>query len=213
MNATGRAIGAAVLSGLVLVSSSAPAVAKDRKSRKGAPKAHKDVRKPAVARHVRPAPRPSRPVVVAPRRPGTITVGRRDGKFRLSIGVGQTTRRQWVSGRFETRVEQVCVEPGHYESHTQTVEVSPAHFEVRPAEPVEEILYDSHGNAHKVVVDSGRTEKVWVPARYETRQVKVWVPPRYETRTTRIWVPGRWVITPIHRPARLGLNLGALLRF
>ena len=130
---------------------------------------------------------------------------RRSGGNRVTLSIGRvnsyssTTRRRWVSGRYETRIEQVLVESGHYEWRTERVQVSPGHYEMHYTLPVEEITYDSNGNAHKVVVKPGGTEKVWIPARYEERKVKIWVPARYESRRVRVWVPGCWVSERVGR--------------
>ena len=154
-----------------------------------------------------------RPVVVTGRGGPLIQLGRRDDKSRVIVGVnlgGPQPHRRWVPGRYVTRTEQILLEPGRYEWRWQQVEVEPAHYETRHVPAVEEILYDSQGNPHRIVIESGRTEKVWVPARYELRRVKVWVPPRYGIRETRVWVPGHWVYRPRPQP---GLRLGAVIRF
>ena len=132
----------------------------------------------------------------------------------FSIGGGKsyspTTHRQWVSGRYETRTEQVLVEPGHYEWRIERVQVSPGHYEMRYTLPVEKTVYDYNGNACKVVVKPGCTKKVWIPARYEERKVKIWVPACYESRRVRVWVPGCWVSKTVSTPCRSRSNSGVL---
>ena len=162
-------------------------------------------------------PRRSRPRSV----PARTRSGRRDRGSRhgltLSVGLGQafgnTSSRRWVPGHNQTRTEQVLVEPGHHEWHEQSVLVEPGHYEMHHIPAVEKIIRDSRGRAHKVVTRPACTEKVWVPAQYEMRQVKIYVPARYETRQVRVWVPGYWVSQPVRSPVRSYLNLGALFNF
>ena len=134
----------------------------------------------------------------------------------VSFNLGPSTyvpQRRWVAGYYVTRTETVLVEPGHHEWREERVEVEPAHWETRQTPAVEEILYDSQGRPHTVVTTPGRIEKVWVPARYEIRQVKVWIPPRYETREVRVWVPGHWVTSTVCVGTSAGLRIGAAIKF
>lgn len=64
-------------------------------------------------------------------------------------------------GHFETRTQQVLVEPARTERR-----LVPAQFETRR---------DRHGHLVRVEVRPARWETYTVPARYETREVKVWV--------------------------------------
>ncbi len=76
--------------------------------------------------------------------------------------------KRWVGRHYEYRTERICVEPGRYER--------------RYVRAVVETRYDPCGRPYTVVIEPACYKKVWVPARYVTRQVKV-------------WVPGQWVLT------------------
>jgi len=138
--------------------------------------------------------------------------------------------RRWVFGRYVTYSYEVCLDSGHYEWQTQWVEVEPAHYEMRYVPPAEDVLFDDQGNAYKlpplgvllhdskgntykVVLEPVFTEKVWVPARFEARQVQVWVPGRYETRHSRAWIPGYWMGGPYWLSGRGGVSLAAAFKF
>ncbi len=144
----------------------------------------------------------------------------KDSRHGLTLSVdlgrlflGNTSARRWVRGQYQTRTEQVLVEPSHYEWRKQQVLVEPGHYETRTLPAAEKIRRNSRPKAQKVVVKPARTRKVWIPARYEMRKVKVYVPPRYETRQIRVWIPGHWVSQPVRAPARSWLNLGAVFNF
>ena len=145
----------------------------------------------------------------------------RHGGSRFGIGFGFGTRfysgsyQRWVPGWFETRIEQVLVEPAHYEWQRKRVQVEPGRYEVREVPPVEETRRDADGKAFTVIVEPARTETVWIPPRYEERKVNVWVADRYEQQETRVWIPGRWVTESSYRPGRSGswLSLGGIFRF
>lgn len=115
----------------------------------------------------------------------------------LRVGIGFSNsycnHRQWVTGRWISRTERVLVEPGHSQWQDEKVLLKPGHWEQKYVAAVEETVYDSRGQAHSVVVESGGMKKVWVPAEYQTRRVKVWIADRYETKEVRQWVPGYWV--------------------
>ena len=148
---------------------------------------------------------------------GTIvSFGRSDGRTRFSVNLGGSSRttRRWIPATYETRIQNVLVEAGHHEWRTEQVVVEAGRYETRYVPAVEQVLYDSSGNAHRVITSPSRVEKVWVPAEYETRRVQVYVPPRYETRQVRVMVPGRWVAETVRTtPRRSGLNLSALFSF
>jgi len=100
-----------------------------------------------------------------------------------------------IGGFFAPRpaVERTWV-PGHYETRTERVLVEPAHYETRRVREVTETRYDYYGKPYTVLVRPARVERVWVPARYETRCVRVWVPGHYvETRVATPPLP-RWHI-------------------
>ena len=168
---------------------------------------------------VRPTP-PRRVVVVRPpHRPlprigANVVIGGHDFGNRIEFGLDHGRDCHWVAGRYITRIESVLVEAGHYEVRTERVLVEPGHFEFRLSDQVEEIVYDSQGNAHKVIVTPGRQEKVWVPGRYEVRRTQVWVPDRYASREVRVWEAGHWICPPGgHSAHGGGLNLRAIFRF
>lgn len=146
-----------------------------------------------------------------------ISFGKSDGSTRFSINLGggssQTTRR-WIPATYETRIQRVLVEAGHHEWRTEQVCIEPGRYETRYVPAVEQVLYDTSGNAHRVITSPSRLEKVWVPPIYQTRRVQVWVPPRYETRQVHVMIPGRWVTETVRTsPRGSGLNISALLRF
>ena len=137
----------------------------------------------------------------------------RDSGLTLSIDLGtifnnHTPNRQWVPGHYEIRTEQVLVEPGHYEWQLQSVLVEPGHYEIVIVRPASREARNSRAPITPV-----RTQKVWVPDRYEMRKIRIYVPDRYETRQVRVWVPGYWVSQPVSQPARTRLNLGAIFNF
>ena len=78
--------------------------------------------------------------------------------------------RVWVPGHYETRTAQLLIEPGHYT--------------YRDVPPVYETRY-RHGRPVRVLVREGYRERIWAPARYETRHTQVWVPGYWKTVTTR----------------------------
>ncbi len=203
-----RMLGVALLSAAVILASSSPAAAKSKKSSKKSAEAPRRV---ARSRTVN-----TRAMPHNLRGGGTIvSFGSSNGKTRFSVNLGssnQTTRR-WIPATYETRIQRVLVEAGHHEWRTEQVVVQPGRYETRYVPAVEQVLYDSSGNAHRVITSPSRVEKVWVPAKYGTRRVQVYVPPRYETRQVRVMVPGRWVTETVRTPNRSGLNLSALLRF
>ncbi len=148
----------------------------------------------------------------------------------ISFGLGSRTHERRVPGHYETHTERVLVEPGHYERQTQRVLVEPGRYEVRHIPAVYNNRRGGQGKKYKtpagagtrrggrgkknqVMIRPSRTEKVWVPPRYEKRKVKVWVPDRYEIREVKVWVPGYWVNRPARSPGRFWLNLGGLFRF
>ena len=142
-----------------------------------------------------------------------------DGRSRLGIGFGfgsyfyPATYSRWIPGYYQIRSEEVLVEPGHYEWQIQQVQVEPGRYEVRQIPAVEETRRDEQGKEYKVVIQPARTETVWIPARYEQREVKVWIADRYETRQVQVWIPGYWVSEPAYGPSRSWLNLGGAFRF
>ncbi len=141
----------------------------------------------------------------------------RDDSFTLGFGWHSpsyySSTKHWVSGHYETRTERVLVEPAHYEFQTQRILVEPAHYEYRQIPAVKKIVSNKRGKLRKVIVVPARTEKTWVPDRYETREVKIWVPAQYETHQVRVWVPGYWVSRRVQTPSRSWLNLGGVFRF
>ncbi len=162
-----------------------------------------------------------RPVVVvkAPRRPArslprigaNVRFGGHDKSW-VRFGLDHRSRYTWIAPCYVTRTERVLVDPGHYEWRTEPVLIEPGHFEPQHVGPTEEIIYDSQGNPHKVIVTPTGREKVWVEARYETRRRKVWVPDLYELREVRVRQPGRWVSSS--RPGHSsGFSLSALFKF
>ena len=238
-----RTLGIVLLSAAVLLSSQAPALAKSKKSRKRSAEAVAKARRKAADAQRKAANAQRKAAeerAKAWRRVGRgrtahrgvtvvrsgyrsvwdggriISFGTSKGRTRVTISLGGGSRqkaRRWIPGRYETRIQQVCVQAGRYERRIERVCVEPGRYETRYVSAVEEVLYDSSGNPHRVVVHAGRAEKVWVPPRYELREVKVWVPPRYELRQVRVLVPGHWVTETVSTPRRSGLNLSALLRF
>lgn len=236
-----RMLGVALLSAAVILASQSPAAAKSKRSSKSSTKAQRRaadakrkaaeaVRKAAEAQRKAAEERArawrrvgrsrtvhTRTMHRSRRDGGTIiSFGSSDGRTRFSVNLGggsyQTIRR-WIPATYETRIQRVLVEPGHHEWRTELVCVEPGRYETRYVPAVEEVLYDSRGNAHRIIVTPSRVEKVWVPAKYETRRVQVWVPPRYETRQVRVLVPGRWVTETVRTTRRSGLNLSALFSF
>ena len=145
--------------------------------------------------------------------------GHHDSRSRLGISFGfgsyfyPTTYSRWVPGYYQIRTEEVLVEPAHYEWQTQQVQVEPGRYEVRHIPAVDEIRRDEQGKEYKVVIQPARTETVWIPPRYEQREVKVWVADRYETRQMQVCIPGYWVSEPAYGPSRSWLNLGGAFRF
>ena len=137
----------------------------------------------------------------------------------LSIGFGfsnriySTSYRRWVPGYYQTRTEQILVEPSHYEWQSHQVEVAPARYEVRSTPAVEKTVRDENGKQYTVIVEPARTETVYIPPKYEQRRIKVWIPDRYETRQIQIWIPGYWVSEPAYPPSRFRLNIGGVFRF
>lgn len=150
----------------------------------------------------------------AGRRRGRSRYGYR-GRSSFGIGFGFSDRyyytdsRYWVSGHYETRTEQVLVEPAHYETQTQYVQVEPERIEIRQVPAVTRTLQDKDGKSHTVIVQPARTEKVVIPPKFEERQVEVLVPDRYEANEIRTWIPGYWVSSP----SRLRFSIGGRFRF
>ena len=204
MNATKTisvALGVVFLSATVILSTPGSALAAERRS-------PKSISRPAA----RPGP-VSRPL--PDRRDQDrrgIDVGRGKSHVEIRIGAPIVPLRQWVPGHYETRYEQVCVEPAHYEWRFEQVCVEPAHYETRYIPAVEETLYDRDGRPRRVVVEPAREERVYVQARYETRQVRVWVQARYETRAVLVHVPGYWMSGPAVRTFG-GITIGGIIRF
>ncbi len=124
-----------------------------------------------------------------------------------SLGITQRV----VQGHYETRTEQVLVEPGHYEIRTEQVLVEAGHWETRYIPAVEQTVRDSRGRYLTVVIAPARTEQYWCPPRYETRSIKVWVPARYEIRTVQVWVSGYGGAKTSQ--TRTGFSLLGLLRW
>jgi len=134
------------------------------------------------------------------------------GGFSVKIGPSRpVTVQRWVGGRYETRTEQVLVEPGHYVTRTEQVLVEPGRWEERCIPAVEEIRRDHRGRTYRVIVVPARTVRVWIEPCYQTRTIRVWCPPRYGTRTVGVWVPGCYVTEAA--PWRSGVSLGALFRW
>ena len=228
-----RMLGVALLSAAVILASQSPAAAKSRKSsrsstkpqRKGADTRRRaaDVRRRAAdvrakaGRRIAPTRTVNtRPMVRNPRNRGKIvSFGKSAGRTRISVNLGGATRttRRRIPATYVTRIQNVLVQAGHHEWRTVQVVVKPGRYETRYVPAVERVLYDSSGNAHRVIISPSRVEKVWVPPTYEMRRVRVWVPPRYETRQVRVLVPGRWVTATVRTPGRFGLNLSALFGF
>jgi len=235
-----RMLGAACLSAAVILASQSSAVAKSKRPsrdsaearrkaagarrkvtdprRKAAEALRKVANKQAEARRRigRPRTVKARPTQRNGRDCGrTVSLGRSDSGIRFSINLGGATRttRRWIPATYETRIEKVLVEAGHYEWRTEQVVVQPGRYETRHVPAVEQVLYDSNGNAHRVIVRPAGVEKVWVPPTCETRRVRVWVPPRYEMRQVRVLIPRRCVTQTVRTPSRSGLNLSALFGF
>ena len=138
--------------------------------------------------------------------------------FGLSFGFSDnyysTSSRQWVPGQHQTQTEQVLVEPAHHELQTRQVQVEPERYEVRQIPAVQETRYDEQGKPYQVVIKPAHTETVWIPPKYEQREVKVWVPDRYETRQTQVWVPGQWVYNSAYAPGpSSSIRIGGRIRF
>ena len=225
-----RMLGVALLSAAVILASQSPAAARGKKSSKRSTKAERRAaealrevaeERAKAWRRVGRGRGDHRGLGLRRGRDGrhgrglTFSFGKSDGRTRFSVNLGgstQTTRR-WIPATYETHIQRVLVEAGHHEWRIEQVCVAPGRYETRYVPAVQEVLYDSRGNAHRIIVTPSRVEKVWVPPTYETRRVKVWVPPRYETRQVRVLVPGRWVTETVRTPHRSGLNLSALLRF
>ena len=131
----------------------------------------------------------------------------------VSFGLESQTHRRWVPGHTEIRRERVLVERGHYEKQTQRVLVEPGHYEVRHIPAEHKNRRGQRGKNHKDITRRTRTERVWVPARYEKRKVKVWVPDRYEIRRVKVRIPGHWVTEPMRSGGGFRINLGGLFRF
>jgi hypothetical protein len=70
--------------------------------------------------------------------------------------------------------------PGHYETRTEDVLVEPAHEERQWVPPVYQERFEHGRHCRLVVVREGYYECIRVPARYECRTVRVWVPGHYE---------------------------------
>ena len=221
-----RMLGVALLSAAVILASQSPAAAKSRKPSKSSTKPQRtgadtrrraaDVRAKAGRRIAPTRTVNTRPMVRNPRNRGKIvSFGKSAGRTRISVNLGGATRttRRRIPATYVTRIQNVLVQAGHHEWRTVQVVVKPGRYETRYVPAVERVLYDSSGNAHRVITSPGRVEKVWVPPTYEMRRVRVWVPPRYETRQVRVLVPGRWVTETVRTPRRFGLNLSALFGF
>ncbi len=212
-----RTLGVALLSAAVILSSQSPAAAGSKRSSRAQRKAAEE-RAKAWRRVGRSRTVDTRTMHRSLRDSGTIiSFGKSDGRTRISVNLGggsSQTIRRWIPATYETRIQRVLVEAGHHEWRTELVCIEPGRYETRYVPAVEQVLYDSRGNAHRVITSPSRLEKVWVPPTYETRRVKVWVPPRYETRQVHVLIPGRWVTETVRTSSRgSGLNLSALLRF
>ena len=190
-----RTFGVAVLAMLFVVSSAAPAVAKDWRSRDRRSSNRHDHSRRSRDYH------------------------RRDSGLRIGIGysnrIYSTSYRRWVPGYYQTHTEQVLVEPGHYDWQTHSVQVEPERYELRKIPAVEQTVRDEHGKKYKIIVQPARTETVYIPPKYEQRRVKTWIPDRYETQHIQVWVPGYWISQPSYSysPGRFSLNLGGVFRF
>ena len=193
MNDKKRFIGTfsvAVLAILFVVSSTVPAVARDRRSSGRRDRSHR-----------------------------SRDYGHRDSGLRIGIGysnrIYSTSYRSYVPGYYQTRTEQILVEPGHYEWQTHQVQVEPARYEIRSIPAVEKIIRDEQGNEDTIIVQPARTETVYIPPMYEQRRIKVWIPDRYETQHIQVWVPGYWISQPTYSysPSRFSLNIGGVFRF
>lgn len=97
---------------------------------------------------------------------------RDDSRFGVRIKLGDRpvlrTVQTWVAGYYTKVTTQVLIEPARTES--------------RYIEPVTETRYPSNGPPYTVVLQPGGYQTVDIPARYETRTEQVWVPGHYETR-------------------------------
>lgn len=103
----------------------------------------------------------------------TLTASARASDWGFSFGYGRQysdcaprpATRQWVPDRYETRCEQVLV--------------CPARYERRYVEPCYVTRYDRCGYPYRVCSSPGYWREVYVPARYETRNVSARVPGYY----------------------------------
>ena len=144
---------------------------------------------------------------------------RHRGRSSLGLSFGfsdryyYTNSSYWVSGHYETRTERVLVEPAHYETQTEYVEVEPGRHELRQVPAVKRTFQDKDGKSRTVIVEPARTEKVWIPPKFEEHQVEILIPDRYETSEIRTWIPGYWAYSPAYAPSRSWFSIGGRFRF
>ena len=191
-------LGFVMLSMLLLLSTAAPAVARDSRGHSGRSSGRSGHSSRRSSRHY----------------------DRRDSGLRIGFGLtnrvySTTTIRHYVPGYYQTSTQQVLVEPGHYAMQTHHVQVEPGRYEIRTVPAVEKIVRDENGKEYKITLAPARTESVYIPPRYEQQLVRVWVPDRHETRTTQVWVPGHWVSQPSYSYStpRSWINFGGTIRF
>jgi hypothetical protein len=107
---------------------------------------------------------------------GLFTTSRADASERVSVGLNfgspvyyapaPVVERRWIPGHYETRVENVVIEPRHVDRQWVP--------EVRST------FRDAYGAPYTVVTSAGFYREYVVPARLERREVQVWVPGCYE---------------------------------
>ncbi len=143
----------------VLLASASPAVARDRSSRRRGGESRRQRRGDRDSRRER--DRSSR--YSRPNRGGHGGLlsrrGIRIGGGGISVRIGSSgvsVRRRYVAGYYRTRTESVLVRAGRYEWQYREVLVEAGHYETRYGGPVTETVYDSQGNPHTVVIQSGR---------------------------------------------------------
>jgi len=103
--------------------------------------------------------------------------------FRSPMHRPQTTRR-WIPACYKTQTRRVIVCKGRYERR-----YVPAVYGTR---------YDACGRAFRVMIKPACYRNVWVPPRYETRQVRVRVPGHYATVAAPHRRAGSFISARVH---------------
>lgn len=92
--------------------------------------------------------------------------------------------------------------PGHYETRVQNVVVEPRHVDRQWVPEVRSTFRDAYGAPYSVVTSAGYYREFVVPARVERREVQVYVPGFYEN--CGVAYPA---------PVRPHVGVGAFFRF